>query len=165
VTFALRIRLAAPDDWPLIRPIVMAVIDAGDTYVWEGLGVEDARTAWMEGGGEVYVAIEGDAVLGTYVLKQNQPGRGSHVCNAAFMVADDARGKGVGRTMAVHAIERAREVGYQGMQFNLVVETNRSAVALWPQLGFEVVGRVPRAFRHAEHGLVDALIMYRSLEP
>ena len=33
-----------------------------------------------------------DALSVTYILRANQPGAGSHVANAAFMVAPDARG-------------------------------------------------------------------------
>ena len=159
-----RIRLAVADDWPAIWAIMASVIEAGDTYVWEALGAEEARAEWMDGGGEVYVALDTAGVVGTYLLKPNQPGRGSHVCNAAFMVAGDARGKGVGRAMAEHAIDRAREIGYRGMQFNMVVETNHAAVVLWHRLGFETVGRIPGGFRHPDRGLVDVLIMYRPLE-
>jgi len=49
------------------------------------------------------------------------------------------------------------------MQFNFVVSTNKRAVKLWSSLGFEIVGRLPRAFEHPELGLVDALVMYREL--
>ena len=48
------------------------------------------------------------------------------------------------------------------MQFNFVVVSNEPAVMLWRKLGFEIVGRVPEAFRHPSLGLVDALVMYRS---
>ena len=46
------------------------------------------------------------------------------------------------------------------MQFNFVVSSNESAVHLWQSLGFEVVGRLPGAFRHPRLGLVDALVMF-----
>jgi RimJ/RimL family protein N-acetyltransferase len=49
------------------------------------------------------------------------------------------------------------------MQFNFVVSTNEGAVRLWQRCGFEVVGRVPRAFRHRELGPVDVLVMHRFL--
>jgi ribosomal protein S18 acetylase RimI-like enzyme len=49
------------------------------------------------------------------------------------------------------------------MQFNFVVATNDPAVALWKSFGFDVVGRLPRAFQHPKHGLVDALVMHRAL--
>lgn len=37
--------------------------------------------------------------LGSFYVKPNYPGRSSHVCNAGFLVAEAARGKGVGRAM------------------------------------------------------------------
>jgi hypothetical protein len=36
-------------------------------------------------------------------------------------------------------------------------------VALWTKLGFEIVGTLPKAFRHATLGDVDAFVMYRFL--
>lgn len=49
------------------------------------------------------------------------------------------------------------------MQFNAVVETNTSAVRLWQDLGFRIVGTVPEAFDHATRGLVGLHVMYRRL--
>jgi ribosomal protein S18 acetylase RimI-like enzyme len=79
------------------------------------------------------------------------------------MVAPAARGRGVARAMCEHAQMQARAMGYLAMQFNFVVSTNEGAVALWQRLGFEIVGRLPRAFRHPAAGLVDALVMYKWL--
>ena len=49
------------------------------------------------------------------------------------------------------------------MQFNAVVETNVAAVALWRDLGFEVVGTVPEAFESRSHGRVGLHVMHRFL--
>jgi ribosomal protein S18 acetylase RimI-like enzyme len=49
------------------------------------------------------------------------------------------------------------------MQFNAVVETNTSAVKLWQDLGFRIVGTVPEAFDSRTHGLVGMHVMYREL--
>jgi len=49
------------------------------------------------------------------------------------------------------------------MQFNFVVSTNEHAVRLWQSLGFEIVGRLPLAFAHPAHGVVDALVMFQAL--
>lgn len=64
---------------------------------------------------------------------------------------------------ARHSLTHARERGYRAMQFNFVVSTNERAVRLWQSLGFEIVGRLPGAFRHPEHGYVDVLVMYQLL--
>jgi ribosomal protein S18 acetylase RimI-like enzyme len=79
------------------------------------------------------------------------------------MVAPEARRLGVGRAMGEHALDEARRLGYRAMQFNFVISTNESAVRLWQQLGFRIVGTLPGAFRHAREGFVDAYVMYRSL--
>ncbi len=163
MTEPLAIRPAGPDDWPAIWRIMDPVIAQGDSYAWDQLTAEQARAIWLAAGAEVFVAVAGETVVGTYLLKPNQPGRGAHVCNAAFMVAPAAQGSGIGRAMAEDSLVRATAAGYRGMQFNMVVATNEPAIALWRRLGFEVVGRIPGGFRHAEHGLVDALIMYRDL--
>ena len=65
------------------------------------------------------------------------------MATASFIVDDAARGRGLGRTMGEHAIERARELGYASMQFNLVVATNTPAVELWKRLGSRSRARSP----------------------
>lgn len=79
------------------------------------------------------------------------------------MVAEDARGRGVGTLLCRFALAWARNRGYAGMQFNAVVETNRSAVELYERLGFSVVGTVPGAFAHPALGHVGLHVMYRTL--
>ena len=49
------------------------------------------------------------------------------------------------------------------MQFNAVVETNTAAVALWQDLGFQIIGTVPEAFDSASHGLVGLHVMHLRL--
>ena len=85
------------------------------------------------------------------------------MANAGYMVAPEARGRGIARTLCEHSLEAARQAGFDAMQFNFVVSTNEGAVRLWQRCGFEVVGRVPRAFRHRELGPVDVLVMHRFL--
>ena len=79
------------------------------------------------------------------------------------MVAGTARGKGLATAMCEHSQQEALRLGYLAMQFNFVAASNTGAVALWEKLGFEAVGRLPRAFRHPQRGYVDALVMYKWL--
>jgi ribosomal protein S18 acetylase RimI-like enzyme len=67
--------------------------------------------------------------------------------------------------MCEHSQEIARQLGYKAMQFNIVVSTNETAVNLWTKLGFDTVGRLPKAFRHRTLGYVDAFVMYKWLTP
>jgi L-amino acid N-acyltransferase YncA len=119
---------------------------------------------WTDRGGEQWIAEDDDArLVGGYTLRPNHPGRGSHVGTASYLVASHARGRGVGRLLGAHSIERAPRLGFLALQFNFVVSTNAAAVKLWHSLGFTTVGTLPRAFRHPALGLVDAHVMYRPL--
>lgn len=122
-----------------------------------------ALAGWLGPGTHCHVAERDGEPLGTYTIRANQPGLDAHVANGSFMVAAAARGCGVGRAMGEHALEQARRLGFRAMQFNLVVADNAPAVALWAQLGFEVVGRLPGAFHQRRERYVDALVMYRTL--
>lgn len=159
------VRAATGSDRDAIWEIFRVVVASGDTYAFDpGIARDEALAYWMSAANRCYVAEREGTLLGTYILKANQPGLGSHVANAAFMVAPDARGLGVGQTMGEHCLDEARRQGYRAIQFNFVVSTNESAVRLWRRLGFEIVGTLSGAFRHAQKGYVDAYVMYRSLE-
>jgi ribosomal protein S18 acetylase RimI-like enzyme len=159
------IRPAAPEDFPSIWPIFRAVVSAGDTYVYDpDTSESQARELWMGPPPlRTFVAELGGQVAGTYLLKPNQPGLGSHVANAGYMVHPAFRKRGVAGAMCRHSLELAKSLGFRAMQFNFVVSTNSSAIALWERYGFATVGRIPRAFRHAALGEVDALVMHRFL--
>ena len=158
------VRRATPQDEEAIWQIFGQVVAAGDTYPYApDTGREEALRLWLEVPRATYVAEIGGEVVGTYYIKDNQPGLGSHVCNCGYMVRSSARGRGVGRAMGTHSLDVARRLGYRGMQYNLVVATNRPSLALWRKMGFEIVGTLPGAFDHAELGLVDAHVMYRTL--
>jgi ribosomal protein S18 acetylase RimI-like enzyme len=160
----MQIRQASALDSEAIWSIFHPVVAGGDTYAFDPeTSREDALAYWLHPANGCYVAEFDGEIVGTYILKANQPALGSHVANAAFMVAPHARGRGVGRQMGEHALNEARRRGFRAMQFNFVVSTNESAIKLWQQLGFKIVGRLPGAFRHADKGFVDALVMFRSL--
>lgn len=162
----MQIRPATAEDDDVLWALFQEVVRAGDAFAYdEGTRREEALSLWRgRGTGSVtYVAVLEGEVVGSYYVKPNQPGHGAHVCNAGYMVAGRARGRGVGRALGEHSLEEARRLGYRAMQFNFVVATNTPALELWKQLGFEVVGRLPQAFRHPREGLVDALVLYRLL--
>ena len=158
------IRLATEADRDAIWEIFHDVIAPGDTYAFDPqMSRQDALTYWFRSDTHTYVAEQDRHVVGTYILRPNQSGGGSHVANAAFIVALKARGQGIGRAMGEHCLREARRLGFRAMQFNFVVSTNEGAIRLWKQLGFEIVGTLPDAFRDPEKGYVDVYIMFRSL--
>jgi len=157
----LTIRAARSNDADAIWAILEPVIRAGDTYTLSrDMGREEALAYWLSTGHEVFVAEEDGEVIGTYYIRPNQSGGGSHVANCGYMTAAAATGQGVARAMCTHSLDHARARGFRAMQFNFVVSTNERAVRLWESLGFDVVGRLPKAFLHPTVGYIDAYVMY-----
>ena len=159
------IRAATEEDWPSIYPFYAAIMAEGRTYAFpEGQTLEEARPWWMEQPpGATIVAVEDGRVVGSAKMGPNRPGRGAHVGTASFIVDPAHRVKGVGRALGESVIDWSRDAGFHAIQFNAVVEVNDPAVHLWKSLGFEVIGTVPEAFDHPDHGLVGLHVMYRLL--
>ena len=160
----MQIRAATEEDANGIWPVIKPAIRVGETYALpRDMTKDDALAYWMGPDRSTFVALDGEVVLGSYYLRPNHPGGGDHIANCGYITALEARGRGVARRMCEHSLEAARSRGFEGMQFNFVVSTNETAIRLWTSLGFEVVGRLPLAFRHPSLGYVDALVMFRAL--
>jgi ribosomal protein S18 acetylase RimI-like enzyme len=162
----IKIRPIEERDWAATWQIIEPVFRAGETYAFSpDITQEEAHQVWVEMPSTTFVAVdENNVVLGTYYIKPNQPALGAHVCNCGYIVAEKARGKGIASEMCKHSQLEAISRGFRAMQYNLVVSTNEGAVRLWTRHGFEVIGNLPKAFRHPRLGFVDAFVMYKQLE-
>ena len=159
------IRVATDADWPRIWPFFAATMAAGETYAFPlDLTEVTGRPWWMESApGQTVVLEQEGQVVGSAKMGPNRPGHGDHIGTASFLVAPEARGRGIGRRLAEYVVAWHRDQGFRGIQFNAVVETNEAAVELWHSLGFEIVGTVPEAFRSPAHGYVGLHVMFLAL--
>jgi L-amino acid N-acyltransferase YncA len=159
------IRPATMADFDAMWPIFQAVVATGTTYVFAPDTPREVAQAYFMGPGIAsWVAENEGSIVGMCRLVANRRDLGSHVANASFMVDPGHAGRGVGKAMGIRCLREARRAGFLAMQFNFVVSTNTSAVTLWQKLGFDIVGTLPKAFKHRERGLVNAYVMYRFLD-
>ena len=159
-----QIRLATDADFPEIWRIFKSVIASETTYVNRHDTTEkEARAKWMDPKAQTFVAEIDQKIVGAYLIKSNQVDLGSHIANASYIVDESTRGQGVGKTLALHSIANAKNLGYRTIQFNFVVSTNFAAVKLWQSVGFQIIGTIPKAFKHSSLGYVDAYIMFQDL--
>ena len=160
---------------PIIRPATVKDLDA-IWQLWKGITAQKAyfpydetytrqqiEASWINLDNLIGVAEVAGEVAGAYIVKPNQPGYGSHVANAAYMVATAFRGQGIGKQLCAHSLEAAKAAGYRAMQFNLVVSTNTAAIQVWESFGFQRIGIVPKGFYQEGVGFVNAYIFYRFL--
>jgi ribosomal protein S18 acetylase RimI-like enzyme len=158
------IRPAVDADDGAIWRILEPTIRAGETLMLPPQMDQPAAVSyWRQTSHQAFVAQVGADIVGTYYLRANQQGHGSHVANCGYATASWAAGRGIARAMCLHSLAEARALGFVAMQYNCVVASNERAVGLWQSCGFEVVGRVPETFRHPKLGHVDTLVMYRRL--
>ncbi len=160
------IRKFEEEDWNKTWEIIRPVFRAGETYAFSpDITEEEAYAVWIATPSVTFVAVDADnIILGTYYIKPNQPALGAHVCNCGYIVAEKARNQGLAALMCDHSQDQAVAMGFLAMQYNLVVATNEGAVHLWKKKGFEIIGTLPKSFRHNRIGLVDAHIMYKLLK-
>ena len=152
-------------DYEKIWNIFSNVIKSGDTYVFDpNTPAEALDKYWFADYMDTFVAIDDDdTISGTYIIKPNHVDLGSHIANCGYMVNPACQGRGIGKLLCAHSIQFAKQKGYLGIQFNIVVSTNTNAVKLWKKFGFEIIGTTPKGFRHKELGLVDTYIMFKDL--
>lgn len=161
----MNIREATRQDFDKIWPIFHEIVTAGETYAFkQDISKDQAAALWIDTPEKTFVIENDGHVLGTYFIKPNNAGPGSHVCNCGYMVSSEARGQGLATEMCIHSQEIAKALGFKAMQFNCVVSCNEIAVSLWSKLGFAIVGQLPKAFHHPAKGYVDAFVMYKWLE-
>lgn len=111
------------------------------------------------------IAMDTDSrsIVGLYILHPNNVGRCGHICNASYAVKKGWRGQGIGEKLVVHSMEKAKELGFQIMQFNAVVKSNTSALRLYKKLGFVPLGTIPKGFLMKDGTYEDIIPHYRVL--
>lgn len=160
----MNIRRAKDTDHDAIWAMVKPVIRAGKSYpLPRDLDRVGGLAYWFAPDKEVFVAEEGKALIGVYYIRPNNQGPGNHICNCGYVTHTAFRGQGVAAKLCEHSLKQARKAGYRGMQYNLVVTTNKAAVHLWKKMGFEIVGTLPMAFHDPDEGDVEAFVMFQKL--
>lgn len=158
------IRSSTKADYDKVWKIFSEVIKTSDAYIFDpSTPKSDMKKHWFAPHMNTFIAEQNGEIQGTYVIKPNQIDLGNHIANCSYMVSPAAQGKGVGKLLCKHSIQFAKESGYRGIQFNIVVSTNIAAVALWKKFGFKIIGTTPGGFRHPKQGFVDTYIMFREL--
>ncbi|UTV30540.1 GNAT family N-acetyltransferase [Photobacterium atrarenae] len=159
------IREMTKEDFAAFWPCFESVIKAQETYAFDPeMNFEAAYQLWCATPLKAFVFVEGGQVLGSYYIRANGMGPSNHICNCGYMVTEAAQGKGIARQLCEHSQQIAIELGFEAMQFNSVVSTNTVAVKLWQKLGYQIIGTIPRAYRHKQLGYVDSYIMHKQLQ-
>ena len=147
-----------------IIPIWNEVVEQGKAFPQlEDLGVEDGEAFFKEQSYTGIAVNENDEIVGLYILHPNNIGRCGHICNASYAVKSTVRGQGVGKAIVTDCLEKAKEIGFRVLQFNAVVKSNTTALALYKKLGFTQLGTIPGGFLNKDGVYEDIIVHYKEL--
>lgn len=145
--------------------IFQEVVNSGTQFPYECNSKEEFRRQFFGPESQVYVCHSSDKkIVGGFYLKPNYSGRSNHIANAAYMMRDSYRGKGVGSLLIKASLHLAKNAGFHAMQFNMVLSKNIRAIKLYERLGFAIVGTIPNAVRNPDRTYQDGYVMHRELK-
>ncbi|HYT59144.1 MAG TPA: GNAT family N-acetyltransferase [Haliangiales bacterium] len=102
-----------------------------------------------------FVALDGQSVVGWCDVFPNEKEGFTHTGRLGMGVLREYRGQGIGRQLAMKAIERSKEIGLERIELD-VYASNKPAIALYESLGFALEG-VKKKGRKVD-GLYDDVI-------
>jgi L-amino acid N-acyltransferase YncA len=127
------------EDWPAVRAIYQAGIDAGDATfetaapdwaVWDAAHLADHR---------LVARLDGRVVGWTALAPVSDRCAYAGVAEDSIYVAPKAQGRGVGRALLAAVLASAERAGIWTVQTGIFPE-NRASVGLHQVCGFRVVG-------------------------
>jgi len=151
-------------DEECLYQIFQEVVDVGTLFPYECSSTQEFHQQFLNPAGQVYVCCSSEKeVVGGFYLRPNFSGRSSHIVNAAYMMRSTHRGKGIGALFIKASLHLAKSLGFEAMQFNMVLSQNLVAIRLYQRLGFSIIGTIPEAVRKPDGGYQDGYVMYRKL--
>ena len=145
--------------------IFQEVVLAGSYFPYECDSFEEFQRQFVDSRSHIYVCDSpSQGVIGGFYIRPNYSGRSKHIANAAYMLKESFRNKGIGSLLVKASLHLAKELGFHAMQYNMVLSQNLIAVRLYQKIGFEIVGTIPKAVGNPDGSYQDGYILHRSLD-
>ncbi|MBS0634257.1 MAG: GNAT family N-acetyltransferase [Verrucomicrobia bacterium] len=155
----------SPKDEQALYTLFREVAGKDGYFPNESDSFDEFHKQFFAANSEVFICrsdATGEVVAGFYI-KPNFSGRGSHIANAAYMVAKSHRGKGLGTNLVLASLTLAKNHGFRAMQYNMVLSDNTRALNLYKKLGFSIIGSIPEAIRNSDGSYQDGYILHKKL--
>lgn len=157
------VRPFAPQDLPQMTALWNDVVAAG-CYFPQKVPLAAAEAGdFFAAQSFTGVAELNGRVVGLYILHPNGIGHCAVTANASYAVDAGCRGQHLGELLVRHSLQKARELGFVGLQFNAVVCTNAPAISLYKKLGFTQLGTCKNGYRLNDGRCVDLLLFHHPL--
>lgn len=106
--------------------------------------------------------IDGKQIGNCSLMGSGPYRRYRHRCHLAIALYQEYCGRGIGTIMLKTILQTAKEVGYEQAELEVIAD-NKSAVALYENLGFERYGYFPNYMKYQNGQYADAYWMMKKL--
>lgn len=163
----MKIQIEALSEDKLDETILIWNVVVEDGEAFPQMELLDKNTGKLFFNQQSYTGIaidkERNEIVGVYILHPNNVGRCGHICNASYAVKKERRGQHIGELLVRDCIKKAKQLGFQILQFNAVVKSNTAALALYRKLGFVQLGIIPNGFMLKDGTYEDIIPHYINL--
>jgi len=156
------IRALEPRDRDALQQFLQRIPVGDRTFFKENVDDPEVLAAWLRPGAGRSLAVDDGTILG-YVAVIPLQGWSSHVGEVRVIVDPDHRGRGIGRTLARHAVLQALELGLTKMVVEVVADQT-AAIGMFRSHGFEPEALLEDHVRDADGELRDLMILAHSVE-
>ena len=158
------IRSARPEDAPALVELGAAVGSEDGGWLLSSDGWRSAaderrylRALKRYADAAVYVAVDGEDVVGRLSLARDPNPASRHVADLGLMVAASHRRRGIGRALLEQAVQWARAADVRKLELH-VFPWNEAAIVLYERFGFEREGLRRGHYNRGGEDL-DAILM------
>ena len=158
----MQIRQLEQRDREDVKRFVTRVPEGDRTFFKENVDDPEVLEAWVRPGSDRAIAIDDERVVG-YVAVVPLQGWSSHVGEVRVIVDPDARGRGIGRALARHAVLEALNLGLTKMVVEVVAD-QEATITMFRSLGFDPEALLADHVRDQAGDLRDLMILAHSVE-
>jgi ribosomal protein S18 acetylase RimI-like enzyme len=151
-----------PGDEPALTRFFARIPEADRTFLKEDVDDADVVAAWARPEAARVIARDGDEVVGSVAVVPLH-GWSSHVGEIRLVVDPEQRGRGIGRTLARHAVAEAVELGLAKLVVE-VISDQTALIGMFRALGFEPEALLADHVRDRSGELRDLMVLANDVE-
>jgi ribosomal protein S18 acetylase RimI-like enzyme len=149
-------------DAPALKRFFARIPEADRTFLKEDMDDPAVVTAWATPGEARTIAIEAGEVLGSVAVVPLH-GWSSHVGEVRLVVDPSARGRGLGRELARHAVHDAVDLGLAKLVVEVIADQT-ALIGMFRALGFDAEALLADHVRDRNGQVRDLLVLANDVE-
>ncbi len=158
----MEIRQLQPGDRDAVTRFLRRVPEADRTFFKEDVDDPEVVDAWVQPGPVRAIAVDGGEVVGSLSVVPLH-GWSSHVGEVRLVVDPAARGRGIGRELARHAVHDAVELGLAKLVVEVIADQT-ALIAMFVALGFDAEALLSDHVRDRNGQIRDLLVLANDVE-